>query len=51
MAQIRTTHSINDGVLKEVNKVMVIDSRPSMSNTIEMLIKEALEARKKKKAK
>jgi len=51
MAQIRTTHSINEEVLKEVSKVMANDSRPSVSNTIEMLLKEAIAARKKKKVK
>jgi hypothetical protein len=49
--KVKTSHTLDEKVLQKVQAIKVAENRPSESNTIEVLIQEALEARKKKKAK
>lgn len=51
MAKNRVTVTLDFPTLIEVARVQDKESRKSFSNTVETLLKEALEARKKKKTK
>ena len=59
--KVKTSHTLDADILQQVEQVMTKEGRPSLSNTIEFLIKKGLyawhvsnggeiEARKKKKS-
>jgi hypothetical protein len=49
MATKKTTNTIEVDTLNEIAKIQKEDKRPSFSNTMQILLQEAIEARKKKK--
>lgn len=49
MATKKTTNTIDENTLREVARIKREDKRPSFSNTVQLLLDEAIEARKKKK--
>lgn len=44
MSRMQVTHTLDEIVLKNVQKIKTLESRPSQSNTIEMLLKKGIEA-------